>query len=77
MSSEDEIVYGIMTFNWQTGQGKVYVKGDLFLSNDVTRVDLVQDWIVYLEGILETMRKANEMESQELRQRAKVKGAKK
>ena len=77
MNSEEEIVYGTMTFNWQTGQGKVYVKGDLFLSNDVTRVDLVQDWIVYLEGILETMRKANELESQELRQRAKVKGAKK
>ena len=77
MNSEDEIVYGTMTFNWQTGQGKVYVRGDLFLVNDVTRIDLVQDWIVYLEGILETMRKANEVESQELRQRAKVKGAKK
>ena len=77
MNSEDEISYGSMTFNWQTGEGKVYVRGDLFLVNDVTRIDLVQDWIVYLEGILETMRKANELESQELRQRAKVKGAKK
>ena len=77
MNSEDEISYGSMTFNWQTGEGKVYVRGDLFLVNDVTRIDLVQDWIVYLEGILETMRKANEVESQELRQRAKVKGAKK
>ena len=77
MNSEDEISYGTMTFNWQTGEGKVYIRGDLFLVNDVTRIDLVQDWIVYLEGILETMRKANEVESQELRQRAKVKGAKK
>lgn len=77
MTSEKEDVYGTLTYNWEAGEGKVYVKGDLFMADQVTRIDLVQDWIVYLEEILATMRRANELENQQLREHTKIKGAKK
>jgi hypothetical protein len=77
MTNADEVVYCTLTCDQQSGEGMVYVKADLFMMNDVTRIDLVQDWVVHLEGVLETMRKANEWEAQELRQKAKAKGGKK
>ena len=77
MTSPDEMVCGTLTFDSLSGEGMVYVKADLFLVNDVNRIDLVQDWVVYLEGILETMRQASQFQEQEPRQQTQTEGAKK
>ena len=54
MKESDE-VYATLTFNWNSGEGNAFINADLFLKDQVTRIDMLQDWIATLSAVLKLM----------------------
>ena len=55
MSKESDEVYATLTFNWSSGEGNVFINADLFLKDQVTRIDMLQDWIATLNQVLKQL----------------------
>ena len=55
MITDHDEVYATLTFNWNSGEGNVFINADLFMKDQVTRIDMLQDWIASLSTILELM----------------------
>jgi len=64
MANENKSSSGKMVFHLHCGtsseSGKVYVKGEIFLEDPITRLDLVQEWIASLEKVLDIASKGKE-----------------
>ena len=57
---------GAMAVNLRYGtskSGKVFLRGEIFLEEPITRLDLAQEWIDKLESILLTIQKPKAKET--------------
>jgi hypothetical protein len=57
MNGQEE-TFVFLGFNWESGEGNAYIKGSFFLKDQTTQIDMIQDWIVTLEFMRETIQKA-------------------
>ena len=55
MIKDEDYVYATLTFNWNSGEGNVFINADLFMKDQVTRIDMLQDWVASLSAILDLM----------------------
>ena len=66
MATENKEDSGTMVVNLRYGtseSGKVFLRGEIFLEEPITRLDLAQEWIDKLESILLTIQKPKAKET--------------